>query len=143
MSELADFVGSALTRPKVARLEAELSKLPQLKPEMKHYFAPGIYAREIFLPAGCCVTGKIHKHEHLSIVLGDITVSTEFGNERVTGFQTLNAPAGVKRAVYTHSDTWWTTIHHNPTDERDLAKLEALYIAPDFAALDKYLEAPK
>lgn len=142
MSELARFVTSALTRPKLATLERELSKLPQLRPEMKHYFAPGIYAREIFLPAGCCVTGKIHKHEHLSIVLGDITVKTEFGDERITGFQTRNAPPGVKRAVFTHADTWWTTIHHNPTDERDLSALEAIFIAPSFEALDRFLEAP-
>lgn len=132
MNELAEFIQTAMTRPKVAALERELAQLPQLKPEMKHYWSPGIYAREIFLPAGCCVTGKIHRHAHLSIVLGDITVSTEHGNERITGFQTVLAPAGVKRAVFTHADTWWTTIHQNPTNERDLAKLETLLIASDY-----------
>ena len=138
-NEIGNLLQGLMTRSTVAALEHELGKLPQLKPEMRHYWAPGVYAREIFLPAGVCVTGKIHLHAHMSVVLGDITVGTAFGQERITGFDIRLAPAGVKRAVLTHADTWWVAIHANPTNERDLAKLEAMFIAKDYDELDERL----
>lgn len=139
MNEVAELLTGGMTRSKMVRLEAELAKLPhQLGPaiQMRHYWAPGIYAREMFIPAGACLTGKIHLHENLSFVLGDITVSTEEGQRRVTGYQVVLAPAGVKRAAVTHSDTWWTTIHPNPTNERDLDKLASMFVVTDFEEFD-------
>ena len=54
---------------------------------LKHYFAPksekygcSTYAREIFLPKGSFVVGKIHRHQHLNIISkGKVKVFTEFG----------------------------------------------------------------
>lgn len=136
---IVELLQSPMTVKKFAALERELAKLPPLPPvatRTRHYWAPGVYARELFIPAGACLTGKIHLHENMSIVLGDITVATAHGPRRVTGFQTVIAPAGVKRAAVTHADTWWTTIHPNPTNERDLDKLAALYVVDDFEQLD-------
>lgn len=138
MNEISEILRGSMTRPKFAALEAELLKRPQLKPAMRHYWAPGTYCREIFLPASCCVTGKIHLHPHTSIVLGDIVVCAPGQDpERITGFRTILAPAGVKRAVFTYADTWWTTVHANPTNERDLAKLEAMLVVDEFRELDE------
>ena len=105
-------------------------------PPLKHWLAPGIYAREIHLPANTLVVGKIHRHRHFNILSqGRITCYTEFG------LQTLEAPAsfisepGTKRVVFTHEDAIWTTIHPNPTDETDLKKLEDMFTSLDYAEL--------
>jgi hypothetical protein len=121
-------------RDQIERLEHCILEFPQLEIPVRHHFAPGIYAREVTIPAGACVTGKIHKHAHLNIVSqGDITVLTENGLKRICAPFTMLSPPGTKRVGWTHSETVWTTIHPNPTDSRDLAELEARFIAPDRA----------
>jgi len=121
----------------VAALASDPDEFPRLACPVKHHFTPGLYARELFMPKGTFVVGKIHLKPHFSMILGDVSfASTAEGLQRVTGCETLECSAGVKRAIFAHEDTWWTTFHPNPTDERDMEKLEALLIAPDFAALD-------
>lgn len=93
--------------------------------------------REMFIPKHTILTGKIHRHAHLNIILrGDISVLTEHGVRRITGPCTLQSSAGIKRAGFAHEDTVWITVHPNPDDERDMDKLEARYIAPSFDALE-------
>lgn len=139
IAELAAGHLAEFSREKILALETQLAKLPQLPPEarpVRHIFAPGLYLREIFLPAGVCVTGRIHKYDHAVMVLGDISVySQDEGMVRITGCETFVSSAGVKRAVVTHANTWFTTIHANPTNERDLDKLEALFTVGDYAQL--------
>lgn len=102
---------------------------------VRHHFAPHCYAREMFLPAGICVVGKIHKHAHVNTISqGRVSVLTE-----QEGVQTLHAPLtfvsspGTKRVVWVHEDTVWTTVH--VTEETDLAKIEAEIIATSFEEL--------
>lgn len=127
------------SREKILALQGELSKLPQLteaERPVKHIFAPGLYLREIFFPAGSCVVGKIHKHAHVSFMLGDMTVYSVEGVKRLTGCHTLVSPPGVKRAAFMHADTWFTNVHPNPTDERDPEKLEAMFVVDDYDQLE-------
>ncbi|MBD1412794.1 hypothetical protein NUJ30_08760 [Burkholderia contaminans] len=106
----------------VNRLEAEVSKLPQAACPVWHHFAPGLYARQMFIPAGTVLTGAVHKTEHLCIVSGDIDVTTDDGVRRITAQQlVIKSAPGAKRAGFTHADTFWTTVH--ATDETDLDKL--------------------
>ena len=42
--------------------------MPQAETETKHHFADGIYARELFIPAGVCLVGALHKTNHLFTV---------------------------------------------------------------------------
>ena len=96
---------------------------------VKHYFAPGMYAREMFIPKGAKIIGKVHRHSHLNtIAYGDITVATFAGVERHIGHKTLTSPAGVQRAVLANEDTLWTTYHL--TNETDLEKIEEEIIMP-------------
>ena len=100
-----------------------------------HHFAPGVYAREIFIPAGFTIIGKIHRHEHLIIFIsGEVSIVSEEGNQRITAPHTGISPAGVKRAVYAHTDAVITTIH--VTDETDLEKIEDYVIAKSFDELE-------
>ena len=45
---------------------------------LKHTFSDGIYVREITIPAGMFIVGKIHKHDHPNFLLkGKVVVVTE------------------------------------------------------------------
>lgn len=139
-------------RGQIHRLELELAKLPQIELKVEHHFAPGVYMRTMFIPAGVALVGHIHKQACISIVqYGDIVVATENGLRRLVGPCTLESPAGMKRAGWAQADTLFTTVHANPTDERDVDRLEDFLIAteyndgltpPDYPAFLERLEEP-
>ena len=114
--------------------------LPDDSP-VKHYFSPVdenygccTYAREILLRKGSLVIGKIHRHQHLNIISkGKVTVFTEFGKKELEGPCTFVSEVGLKRAVYAHEDTIWTTIHLTAhMGEENLDKIEDEVIAPSY-----------
>lgn len=115
-------------RDRVGIIEAEMLKHEQIECPVRHYFSQGVYAREITIPAGTMLTGKIHKFEQLNILsAGEISVLTEDGMKRVSAPFTIVSPPGTKRIAFAHTACVWTTIHG--TDETDLEKIEAHYIA--------------
>ena len=101
---------------------------------LTHTFAEGMYVREIFIPAGKVIVGKIHKHSHPNFLLkGKVSVYTEFGGiEHLEAPQSIISKAGTKRVVVTHEDTVWVTVHLNPNEHRDLNKIEDEVIAKDY-----------
>jgi hypothetical protein len=104
----------------------------KLAPEIRHYFANGVYVREMHAPAGALIVGKIHKAEHITVLLaGRITITTEEGSQTLEAPLTLVAKPGMKRVGYCHTDTIWQSIH-SVGEERDLEKIEAALIARDF-----------
>ena len=105
---------------------------------LKHYFAPvvdeygcGTYAREIHLPKGSLVVGKIHRHSHINIISkGKVSVATEHGKKYYTAPCTFVSEVGLKRAVLVEEDTIWTTIHLTQhLGEDKLGKIEEEVIA--------------
>lgn len=111
---------------------------------LKHTFSDGIYVREIRIPAGMYIVGKIHKHAHPNFLLsGIVDVVTEQGTTTLEGPMSMISPAGTKRALYTKTDVCWVTIHHNPTNTQDLAKLEKIVIADSYKEYDKFVESKK
>jgi len=114
----------ALGQDDIVRFQAALSLYEQTDLPVKHYFSPGLYLREIFMPKGTFVVGKLHATEHPNIIsVGDCTVWTAHdGVKRYTGPNTWVSKAGVKKALYTHEDTIWTTVH--VTETTDLIDLE-------------------
>lgn len=141
LHEVAPFAGEqdlspAEMRGRILALEKAILARPEhaVVIEPKHYFADGMYAREIFIPAGTVLTGKIHKTEHINVLSqGEISVMTDEGVKRLKAPCTIIAKPGTKRVGYAHTDTVWTTFH--ATKETDLDKLEAELIAPTFEEL--------
>lgn len=86
---------------------------------LNHYFSPvvdeygcGTYAREMTIPQGTVVVGKIHKHSHINVISkGRVSVATEHGKKYYTAPCTFVSEVGLKRAVYAEEETVWTTIH--------------------------------
>lgn len=92
--------------------------------EYKHWFAPELYGREITMPANLALTTMIHASEHIAILSkGSMTIYSENGVERVEAPHTMITKIGTKRAIYTHSEVVFTTIHANPENEKDIDKL--------------------
>jgi quercetin dioxygenase-like cupin family protein len=143
-AEVADHPPTALaapapTRAQIEHLQAQMLPIATAMPEAVHHFAPGQYAREFSMPAGMLVVGKVHRHGHIMMcVKGRATVLDEFGRYEVAaGFVQASRP-GAKRVVLAHEDTTFVTVHLNPTDTHDLARIEAEHIepeSPDFQAL--------
>jgi len=94
----------------------------------------GTYARQIFIPKGTLIIGKIHRHQHLNFILkGRVSVSTEFGPKFFEGPCMFVSEVGLKRAVYAEEDTIWVTVHMTKfTGEENLDKMEAELIAPSY-----------
>lgn len=104
-----------------------------------HRFADNVYAREILLPSGTIVIGKIHRYGHLNIISkGHVSVLTEDGVEELHGPMTFISKPGTKRVVYAHEDTVWTTIHG--TRHTDPDRVEEDIICKTFAEYDRLLQ---
>lgn len=111
---------------------------------LTHRFVPvdrtygcAVYAREIFIPKGTLVIGKIHRHGHLNFLLqGRVSVNTEFGKQYMDAPCTFVSEPGLKRAVVAESDVIWTTVHLTLyTGEENLDRIEGEVIAEDYSAL--------
>lgn len=124
-------------RDAITSAEQIILQAPQIDLPVTHHFSKGVYARQIFMPKGLIVTGKVHKTEHLCIMHGDIDIADENGNFRYTGYHVFNSKPGIKRILATHEDTLFTTIH--VTDETDIAKLEADLVAENYEEYDRQL----
>tara|TARA_R110000851_G_scaffold29319_3_gene80819 strand:- start:148 stop:564 length:417 start_codon:yes stop_codon:yes gene_type:complete len=125
-------------REDILKLESAVAELPQADQTMRliHHFAPGLYARELFMAAGDTLIGKIHKHAHLNILLeGTVVVDTEFGRQHMTGPHIWVSVPYTKRAIYNQTDTRWITFH--PTTLTDLDEIEAEVVAESY---DNHLE---
>jgi len=111
---------------------------------LKHSFSDGIYVREISIPAGSLVVGKIHKHDHPNFLLkGEVMVVTEDGMEKLKAPLSMISKPGTKRALYAITDLTWTTIHANPTNTEDLEELEENIIAPTYLEYEKFKQLKK
>lgn len=106
----------------VRQLEQVLLGMPQVDLATSHLVHGGVYARTILIPAGTLLTGAQTNADNICVMCGDITVTTDDGPLRLTGFHVLPARAGFKRAGMAHADTWWTTLW--PTDLTDIGQIE-------------------
>lgn len=135
-------------REKLLSLEQELKNIDgsfigdSVNCPLKHSFTDGIYVREIFIPKGTVLTGKIHKHEHPNFLMsGEVLVVTEEkGEEYLKAPLSIISKAGTKRALYAISSVVWVTIHNNPTNTRDLNELEKIIIAKDYDEYAKHID---
>jgi hypothetical protein len=128
LAEAPDLIPAAIapTRAHIERLEEHLVQHQQVEIPAVHRFAAGLYCREITIPADTLMTGKVHRAEHVSIMLsGDMTVLTADGMRRVQGPQVFISPAGTKRVGYAHTEVRWVTVHLNPDDTTDVALIES------------------
>jgi hypothetical protein len=110
------------TNHSVAELESLLLTVPQVDLSTANLIHAGMCARTIFIPAGVMLTGALTNLDNICITSGDITVTTDDGTVRFTGYHVLPATKGNKRAGIAHADTYWTTVWK--TDLTDITEIE-------------------
>lgn len=122
---------------RINALEQKMAGMfPPAECPVTHAFTPGLYMREIFMPAGTLLTSKIHKTEHPYVILsGKVSVWIGEGEEvLLEGPYVGVTKPGTRRVLYIHEDTRWITFH--PTEETDLTVIEQKLIEPhDFPKL--------
>ena len=97
-------------------------QMPQAEKVVTDHFADGLYARELFIPAGVCLVGALHKTNHIfTVSQGECYAVTHEGKEHMIAPYTGQTRPGMKRVIYAVTDTVWTTYH--PTDETDPEKI--------------------
>jgi hypothetical protein len=114
-----------LTSPVQAKIDAYeklVSEMPQYDLQTKHCPYAGMYGRSVYIAAGVTFVGSCWEKDHICVVVGDVTVTTDEGTKRITGFNMFEAKAGVRRVGYAHCDTYWVTIVR--TDKTDITEIE-------------------
>lgn len=129
------------TRAMIQRLQSEMVPIQTEMPVPEHIFHDGWYERRLLVPAGMLIVGKTHRHEHpVGVIHGHALIVSEFGWQEVTsGFLDVSA-AGVKRIVLAIEDTLFFTLHANPSNTRDLVRIEADHIEPEALSFDPRFE---
>ena len=107
---------------------------------LSHIFGDGICTREIFLPAGTTVVGKIHRLSHPNFILqGTVIVTSDRQQEPTTIHAPMYyfSPAGSRKVVHAVTDAVWVTVH--PTDKRTPEELEDEIIAKSYNELPEQI----
>lgn len=123
------------TPAKFDQLEEEMLSHPQADCGVRHMFAPGMYIREVTIPADTYVVSHKHKHPHLNVFLKGSGTMIMCNGTR----QELQAPVVFvgqpgRKVGYTREEVVWLNIWQ--TDETDIEKLEEMYFdkSPVFVA---------
>lgn len=120
----------------IQAFEGVLRQMPnQIVPENYHHFGPGVYLRELVMPAGTLIVGKLHKTAHFLIVThGLIECKTDAGMEMLKGGDIILTQPGIKRVLLAHEDSAMVTVH--VTDKTDLSEIEKDVIEPEYPLIE-------
>lgn len=104
-------MSSVAITDRIDELEDEIAKLPQVKLEVDEWFADGLYARAMFIPAGVALTGAKHKRGMVSILIkGELTLVGDGENTNVKAPKVMVSEPGTRRAGFAHSDSIIVTV---------------------------------
>lgn len=124
------------TIDKIIAWERFAKEQPQVEIKIDHYFSHGVYARAIQIPANTILTGEIHKHENLNILVkGKIKVSIGDEIEIIEAPFIIVSPPGTKRIAHTITECLWVTIHG--TFKKNLDEIREEFIA---SSMQEWLE---
>jgi len=121
--------------PSVDALENKLLDVDQVDCPVVHRFGPGVYIREVTLPAGTLAIGHRHKFAHINIVLkGTVLVLNDNGtsSEIEAPFVYTSQPG--RKVVLAKTEVVWQNIF--ATTERDVETLEAYLLDKSDAWLE-------
>ena len=103
---------------------------------VKHTFAGGCYIREIYNPANELIITKIHKKEHpFFLMKGEMSILTENGIEHIKAPYQGVTKVGTKRAIYTHEECIFITVH--ATDNISIEEVEEEVVCTKYEDLPK------
>jgi hypothetical protein len=126
------------TLAEIQRLQADMlasGDAIDLTDHTFHHFAEGVYGRELRIPAGIAVIGKMHRHSTLNVLAaGQLAVTTPDGPQILEAPAIFVSPPGCKKLGIALTDCVFLNVH--ASRETDLGKLEAELIVPETPAIE-------
>ena len=123
-------MNNVATQDSIYKLQDIIKDMPQVTGETRHHFSDGMYARELFIPAGTVVVGALHKSQHLYMVVkGKCKVSSQYETVKIEAPYIGETIPGTKRVIYAETDCVW--IGFFPTQLTDIDEIEAALIEPE------------
>ena len=111
---------------------------------IKHTFADGVYVRQMDMKKDTVLIGAIHNHLHVWFLLtGHVTIATEDSTEDYMAPCYIVSSPGVKRAIYAIEDSIFVNIHKNPSNTKDIDKLEKEIVALNYKEYEEYINKNK
>jgi len=111
------------------KLEYEIAKLPPANIEMRHYFANGVYVREMRIPAGTVVTGKEHLYQSINqLIVGKCVLFCDNESKEMQAPVIFVSEPGSKKALFAIEDCIFQNILPNPDNVTDLEQIEQKYV---------------
>ena len=111
---------------------------------IKHTFADGVYIRQMDMKKDSVVVGAIHNHLHVWFLLtGHVTVATEETTEDYIAPCYIVSTPGVKRVIRANEDSIFVNVHKNPTNTRDISKLEKEIVSLNYKEYEEYINKNK
>lgn len=107
-------------------LETALLQQPQAECPVTHHFGPGIYIREVRIPAGSIVVGHTHKDENLNYMLAGKMALLIDGHVSIVEAPFMAMARPGRKVAFAIEDTVWQNIY--ATTETDIAKLDEMYV---------------
>ncbi len=125
---LAEAKSHAIVDPaKIEQVESHLLDLPQVECPVVHHFGPGIYIREVTLPAGTLAIGHAQRFDHLNIMLtGAVAMVDDDGQTKVLRAPMIFVGKPGRKLGYVLETCIWQNVY--ATDERNIDKLEATFL---------------
>jgi hypothetical protein len=112
---------------KIEQVESHLLDLPQVECPVVHHFGPGIYIREVTLPAGTLAIGHAQRFEHLNIMLaGAVAMVGDDGQTKVLRAPMIFVGKPGRKLGYVLETCIWQNVY--ATEERDIDKLESMFL---------------
>jgi hypothetical protein len=104
-------------------IEQKMLVLPQADCPIFHYFAPGLYVRELHMQAGTLAIGHKQKFTQLNILIKGriLMLDPNGGQKELIAPMTFMGQPG-RKVGYVLEDIIWQNIY--PTEETDIEKLE-------------------
>jgi hypothetical protein len=94
-----------------------------LEIKTEHFYSNGVYARQITIPAGVLLTGKLHRESHLNVMSkGKMNLLTEDGVKTLVAPFICESDTWTRKAAFCLEETVWTTFHK--AEEFDIKKIE-------------------
>jgi hypothetical protein len=88
-------------------------------PDMKHYFADGLYAKQYFIPKGWAVPKHVHGYSHLSILaMGEVVVDVDGDRKFYAAPACIEISAEKIHVIVTQTDSIWYCIHATEEAEK-------------------------
>ena len=111
---------------------------------LTHSFSEGIYVREMSMLKDGVVIGKIHNRSQTWFLMkGKLKIANENGTVTYNAPTYVNSLAGAKRVIYALEDSIFVNVHPNPSNEKNIEKLEKMLTCETYEAFEEYKQKNK